>query len=120
GRATASGVYYYGSFSEVRGAHYRGGYHGELPHILVAEIIEAVHRATRDAHQQATHVRRETASAPESGGDRSAPRWKTGANSWVTRPPSAPCSTASCSAATCSSAARGAGESKRKHRNTES
>jgi hypothetical protein len=25
GRATASGVYYFGSFSEVRGAHYRGG-----------------------------------------------------------------------------------------------
>src|SRR5437870_4757529 len=70
--------------------------------------------------QQATHVRRETASAPESGGDRSAPRWKTGANSWVTRPPSAPCSTASCTTATCSSAARGAGEPKRKHRNTES
>ena len=51
GRAIASGVYYFGSFSEVRGAHYRGGYDGELPHILVAEIIEAVHRATRDAQR---------------------------------------------------------------------
>ena len=30
GRATTSGVYYFGSFSEVRGAYYRGGYDGEL------------------------------------------------------------------------------------------
>jgi len=51
GRATASGVYYFGSFSEVRGAHYRGGYDGELLYILVAEIIEAVHRASGDAQR---------------------------------------------------------------------
>jgi hypothetical protein len=49
GRATASGVYYFGSFSKVRGAHYRGRDDGELFHIFVAEIIEAVHRASGDA-----------------------------------------------------------------------
>jgi hypothetical protein len=33
------------AYFEVRGAHYRRGYDGELLRILVAEIIEAVHRA---------------------------------------------------------------------------
>jgi len=51
GRAAAGGVYYFGSFSEVRGAHYRRGYDGELLRILVAEIIEAVHRASGDAQR---------------------------------------------------------------------
>ena len=51
GRATASGVYDFGSFSEVRGAHYRRGYDGELFHMLAAEIIEAVHRATGNAQR---------------------------------------------------------------------
>ena len=50
-QAAASGVDYFGSFSEVRGAHYRRGYDGELLHILVAEIIKAVHRATGDAQR---------------------------------------------------------------------
>src|SRR5438067_1145533 len=37
--------------AEVCGAHYRGRYDGELFHILGAEIIEAVHRASRDAQR---------------------------------------------------------------------
>src|SRR3954470_4616961 len=37
--------------AEVGGAHYRGTYDGELFHILVAEIIEAVHRASGDAQR---------------------------------------------------------------------
>jgi DNA replication protein DnaC len=39
-------------------------------------------------------------------------RWKTGANCWETRPPSAPCSTVYCTTDTCSSAALGAGAPK--------
>ncbi len=50
GRAAGGGDYF-GGFSEVCGAHYRRGYDGELFHILVAEIIEAVHRASRDAQR---------------------------------------------------------------------
>ena len=48
GRADG-GIDYFGSFSEVRGAHYRRGYDGELFRILAAEIVEAVHRASGDA-----------------------------------------------------------------------
>src|SRR5947208_16846192 len=51
GWAAGGGVDYFGGFSEVRGAHYRRGYDGELFHILVAEIIEAVHRASGDAQR---------------------------------------------------------------------
>ena len=51
GRAAAGGCDYFGGFSEVCGAHYRGRYDGELFHILVAEIIEAVHRASGDAQR---------------------------------------------------------------------
>src|SRR6266567_2449870 len=51
GRAATGGGDYFGGFSEVRGAHYRRGYDGELFHILVAEIIKAVHRATGDAQR---------------------------------------------------------------------
>ena len=46
GRAAAGGCDYFGGFSEVCGAHYRRRYDGELFHILVAEIIEAMHRAS--------------------------------------------------------------------------
>jgi len=49
GRAAAGGVDYFGGLAEVRGPHNRRGYDGELFHILVSEIIEAVHRASRDA-----------------------------------------------------------------------
>src|SRR3954468_15753245 len=51
GRAAAGGGDYFGGFSEVFGAHYCRGYDGELFHILVAEIIEAVHRASGDAQR---------------------------------------------------------------------
>src|SRR5205814_10609078 len=51
GRAAGGGGDYFGGFSEVCGAHYRRGYDGELFHILVAEIIEAVHRASGDAQR---------------------------------------------------------------------
>jgi hypothetical protein len=51
GRAADGGIDYFGSFPEVRGAHYRGGYDGKLFHILAAEVIEAVHRASGDAQR---------------------------------------------------------------------
>ena len=51
GRAAGCYCNYFGGFSEVCGAHYRRGYDGELFHILVAEIIEAVHRASGDAQR---------------------------------------------------------------------
>jgi hypothetical protein len=44
GRA-GGGTDYFRSFAEVRGAHYRRGYDGELFHILAAGVIEAVDRA---------------------------------------------------------------------------
>jgi hypothetical protein len=49
GRAAGGGTDYFGSFAEVRGAHYCRGYNGELLHILAAEVIETVHRASGDA-----------------------------------------------------------------------
>jgi len=51
GWAATGGGDYFGGFSEVRGAHYRRGYDGELFHILVAEIVEAVHRASGDSQR---------------------------------------------------------------------
>ena len=51
GRAAGGGLDYFGGFTEVRGAHYRRGYYGKLFHILVAEIIEAVHRASGNAQR---------------------------------------------------------------------
>ncbi len=51
GRAAAGCVDYFGGLAEVRGLHNRRGYDGELFHILVSEIIEAVHRAPRDAQR---------------------------------------------------------------------
>ncbi len=51
GRATGGGCDYFGGLSEVRRTHYRRGYDGELLHVLVAEIIEAVHRASGDAQR---------------------------------------------------------------------
>jgi hypothetical protein len=48
GRAAGVVADYFGGFSEVCGAHYRRGYDGELFHILVAEIVEMVHRASGD------------------------------------------------------------------------
>jgi hypothetical protein len=38
GLAPGSSIDYFGSFAEVRGAHYRGAYDGELFHILAAEV----------------------------------------------------------------------------------
>ena len=51
GRAAGGGGDYFGGFSEVRRAHYRRGYNGELFYILVAQIIEAMHRASGDAQR---------------------------------------------------------------------
>jgi hypothetical protein len=51
GSAAGGGGDYFGGFAEVSGAHYRGGYHGELFHIHAAEVIEAVHRASGDAQR---------------------------------------------------------------------
>jgi hypothetical protein len=51
GRAAGRGGDYFGGFAEVRGAHYRWGYDGELFYILAAEVIEAVHRASGDAQR---------------------------------------------------------------------
>ena len=48
GRAAGGIADYFGGFSEVRGAHYRRGYDDELFRVLLAEIIEAVHRASGD------------------------------------------------------------------------
>src|SRR5215472_16956766 len=47
--ATGGSVDYFGGLAEVCGPHDRRGYDGELFHILVAEIVEAVHRASGDA-----------------------------------------------------------------------
>jgi hypothetical protein len=49
GRAAASGIDYFGRLAEVRGAHYRRGYDGELLHILAAEVVEAMYRASGNA-----------------------------------------------------------------------
>ena len=51
GQCTCGGVDYFGGFSEISGAHVRRGYDGELLHILGAEIVEAVHRASGDAQR---------------------------------------------------------------------
>src|SRR6516165_10482673 len=42
-----------GGFAEVRGAHYRRAYDGELSHIRAAEVIKAVYRASGDAQRLA-------------------------------------------------------------------
>jgi len=49
--AAASGADQFSSFAEVRGADDRRGYDGKLLHILTAEVIEAVHRASGDAQR---------------------------------------------------------------------
>jgi hypothetical protein len=49
GRAAASGTDDFGRLAEVRGTHYRRGYDGELLHILAAEVVEAMDRASGDA-----------------------------------------------------------------------
>jgi hypothetical protein len=51
GWAASGGTNDFGRFAEVRGAHYRRGYDGELFHILVAEVIETVNRASGDAQR---------------------------------------------------------------------
>ncbi len=51
GRAAGGSGDYFGGFPEVRGTHYRRRYDGELFHILVAKIIEAVHRSSGDAQR---------------------------------------------------------------------
>src|SRR5215472_16130360 len=47
--AAGGSVDYLGGLAEVCGPHDRRGYDGELFHILVAEIVEAVHRTSGDA-----------------------------------------------------------------------
>jgi hypothetical protein len=49
GRVAGGSVNDFGGLAEVRGSHDRRGYDGELFHILVAEIVEAVHRTSGDA-----------------------------------------------------------------------
>jgi len=49
GRAAASGTDYFCRLAEVCGAHYGRGYDGELFHILAAEVVEAMYRASGDA-----------------------------------------------------------------------
>ena len=51
--AASGGTEYFGSFADVRGAHYCRGYDGELFHILAAEVIEAVHGAAGNAQRLA-------------------------------------------------------------------
>src|SRR5215472_15967177 len=51
GRAAGGLVDYFGGFSEVRRAHDRRGYDGQLLDVLAAEVIEAMHRASRDAQR---------------------------------------------------------------------
>src|SRR5450756_242966 len=51
GRAAGGSVDYFGGLAEVRGPHDRRGYDGELFHVLVAKIVEAVHRAPGDAQR---------------------------------------------------------------------
>ncbi len=51
GRAAASGTDYFGCLAEVRGAHYRRGYDGKLFHILAAEVVEAMYRASGGIHR---------------------------------------------------------------------
>jgi hypothetical protein len=48
-RSAGRGTDHLGSFAEIRGAHYRRGYDGELFHVLAAEVVEAVYRAPGDA-----------------------------------------------------------------------
>src|SRR5450756_3152452 len=65
GRAAGGGTDYFGSFAEVRGTHYRRGYDGELFHILDAEVVEAVHRASGDAQRfSGTHLDRRAVNRP--------------------------------------------------------
>ena len=42
---------YFGSFAEVRGAHYRRGYDGELFRICAAQVIESMHPASGNAQR---------------------------------------------------------------------
>ena len=51
GRAALGSTDYFGSFTEVRGAHYRRGYDDKLFYILAAEIIETVNRTSGDAQR---------------------------------------------------------------------
>ena len=48
GWAAGSRTDHFGSLAKVRGAHYRGRYDDKLFHILATEVIEAMHRASRD------------------------------------------------------------------------
>src|SRR2546423_1545039 len=48
-RAASGGADHFSSFAEVCGTHDRRGYDGELFHILAAEVIEAMDRASGDA-----------------------------------------------------------------------
>ncbi len=51
GRAATGPGDYFSGFAEVRRAHDRGGYDAKLFHILGAEVVEAVHRASGDAQR---------------------------------------------------------------------
>jgi hypothetical protein len=50
GRAASGTADHFSSFAKVRRAHYCRAYDGELFHILIAEVVEAVNRASGDAH----------------------------------------------------------------------
>jgi hypothetical protein len=49
--AAGSSTDYLGGFTEVRRAHNRRAYHGELFHVLSAEVVEAVRSASGDAQR---------------------------------------------------------------------
>ena len=51
GRAASGSTDYFSRFTEVRGAHYRRAYDGELSRIRAAAVIKAVHRASGDAQR---------------------------------------------------------------------
>jgi hypothetical protein len=51
GRPALGSTDYFGSFTEVRWTHYRGGYDDKLFNILAAEIIETVNRTSGDTQR---------------------------------------------------------------------
>ena len=51
GRAALGSTDYFGSFTEVRGAHYCRGYDDKLFYMLAAEIIETVNRTSGDTQR---------------------------------------------------------------------
>jgi len=65
GRAALGSTDYFGSFTEVRGAHYRWGYDDKLFYILATEIIETVNRTSGDTQRLTwTHLDRRAVNRP--------------------------------------------------------